>query len=257
MGWLHEGHRALMRRARASDATTVVSIFVNPRQFNIAEDYTKYPRNEVRDVGVAEAEGVDVVFAPDPSEVYPPGFDTVVSVGAVAQPLEGAARPGHFDGVATVVAILFDLVGADHAYFGQKDAQQVMVIRQMARDLAIRTEVIACPTVRERDGLALSSRNVHLSPQERAAAPVLRRALLAARARWEAGERSAEALRDAMWETLTAVALADVDYVSVADGSTLAELDRIEGPALLSMAVRFGTTRLIDNEPLGADPAPA
>ncbi|MEO8437960.1 MAG: pantoate--beta-alanine ligase [Chloroflexota bacterium] len=257
MGWLHEGHRALMRQARASDATTVVSIFVNPRQFTVAEDYTRYPRNEARDVGVTEAEGVDIVFAPDPSEVYPPGFDTIVSVGAVAQPLEGAARPGHFDGVATVVAILFDLVGADRAYFGQKDAQQVMVIRQMARDLAIPTEVIACPTVREPDGLALSSRNVHLSTQERAAAPVLRRALLAARARWEAGERSAEALRDAMWETLTAVALADVDYVSVADGSTLAELDRIEGPALLSMAVRFGTTRLIDNEPLGADPAPA
>ena len=183
----------------------------------------------------AEAEGVDLVFAPDASEVYPPGFDTVVSVGAVARPLEGAARPGHFDGVATVVAILFDLVGADHAYFGQKDAQQVMVIRQMARDLAIATEVIACPTVREPDGLALSSRNVHLSPEERAAAPVLHRALLAARDRWEAGERSADALRDAMWETLTAEPLADVDYVSVADGTTLAELDRIDGPALLSL----------------------
>ena len=181
MGWLHEGHRALMRQARAADATTVVTIFVNPRQFNVAADYTKYPRNEARDLAIAEAEGVDIVFAPDASEVYPPGFDTVVSVGAVAQPLEGAARPGHFDGVATVVAILFDLVGADHAYFGQKDAQQVMVIRQMARDLAIGTEVIACPTVREPDGLALSSRNVHLSPEERAAAPVLHRALLAAR----------------------------------------------------------------------------
>ena len=138
MGWLHEGHRALMRQARSADATTVVTIFVNPRQFNVAADYTKYPRNEARDLAIAEAEGVDLVFAPDASEVYPPGFDTVVSVGAVAQPLEGAARPGHFDGVATVVAILFDLVAADHAYFGQKDAQQVMVIRQMARDLADR-----------------------------------------------------------------------------------------------------------------------
>jgi pantoate--beta-alanine ligase len=225
-----------------------VTIFVNPRQFTVADDYTKYPRNEARDLAIAEAEGVDIVFAPDASEIYPPGFDTVVSVGAVARPLEGAARPGHFDGVATVVAILFDLVGADHAYFGQKDAQQVMVIRQMARDLAIATQVIACPTVREPDGLALSSRNVHLSPEERAAAPVLRRALLAARDRWEAGERSADALRDAMWETLTAEPLADVDYVSVADGTTLAELDRIDGPALLSLAVRFGTTRLIDNE---------
>jgi pantoate--beta-alanine ligase len=255
MGWLHEGHRALMRQARATDATTVVTIFVNPRQFTIADDYTKYPRNEARDLAIAEAEGVDLVFAPDASEIYPPGFDTVVSVGAVARPLEGAARPGHFEGVATVVAILFDLVGADHAYFGQKDAQQVMVIRQMARDLAIATQVVACPTVREPDGLALSSRNVHLTPDERAAAPVLRRALLAARDRWEAGERSAAVLRAAMRQTLAAEPLADVDYVSVADGTTLAELDRIEGPALLSLAVRFGTTRLIDNEPL--EPASA
>jgi pantoate--beta-alanine ligase len=255
MGWLHEGHRALMGQARAADATTVVTIFVNPRQFNVAADYTKYPRNEARDLAIAETEGVDIVFAPDASEVYPPGFDTVVTVGAVARPLEGAARPGHFDGVATVVAILFDLIGADHAYFGQKDAQQVMVIRQMARDLAIPTEVIACPTVREPDGLALSSRNVHLTPEQRAAAPVLHRALLAARSRWEGGERVADALRDVMWETLTAEPLAEVDYVSVADGATLTELERVAGPALLSTAVRFGSTRLIDNEPLGVAPA--
>ena len=142
MGWLHEGHQALMRQARAADATTVVTIFVNPRQFTVADDYTKYPRNEARDLAIAEAEGVDIVFAPDASEIYPPGFDTVVSVGAVARPLEGAARPGHFDGVATVVAILFNLVGADHAYFGQKDAQQVMVIRQMARDLIVVKSVV-------------------------------------------------------------------------------------------------------------------
>jgi pantoate--beta-alanine ligase len=255
MGWLHEGHRALMRQARAADATTVVTIFVNPRQFTVADDYTQYPRNEARDVAIAEAEGVDIVFAPDASEVYPPGFDTVVSVGAVAKPLEGAARPGHFDGVATVVAILFDLLGADHAYFGQKDAQQVMVIRQMARDLAIATEVIACPTIREPDGLALSSRNVHLTPEQRTASPVLHRALLAARTRWEAGERSADVLREAMRATVGAEPLAAVDYVSVADGTTLAELDRVNGPALLSLAVRFGTTRLIDNELLEPDPA--
>jgi pantoate--beta-alanine ligase len=255
MGWLHEGHRALMRQARTADATTVVTIFVNPRQFTVADDYTQYPRNEARDLAIAEAEGVDIVFAPDAAEVYPPGFDTVVSVGAVAKPLEGTARPGHFDGVATVVAILFDLVGADHAYFGQKDAQQVMVIRQMARDLAIPTQVIACPTVREPDGLALSSRNVHLTPKQRAAAPVLHRALLAARARWEDGERSAAVLRDTMQATLATELLADVDYVSVADATTLAELDRIDGPALLSLAVRFGTTRLIDNELLEPDPA--
>jgi len=255
MGWLHDGHRELVARARAENATTVVTIFVNPRQFNVADDFTKYPRNEARDIAICESEGVDVVFAPDPSEIYPPGFDTIVSVGAVSRPLEGAARPGHFDGVATVVAILFDLVGAEHAYFGQKDAQQVMVIRRMARDLAIATQVIACPTIREPDGLALSSRNVHLTPEQRAAAPVLHRALLAARTRWEAGVRSADVLREAMRMTLSAEPLAAVDYVSVADGTTLAELDRVDGPALLSLAVRFGTTRLIDNELLEPEPA--
>jgi pantoate--beta-alanine ligase len=253
MGWLHDGHRSLMRRARDDSATTIATIFVNPRQFNEAADYQRYPRNEARDLAICEEQGIDLVFAPPVEEVYPPGFDTTVAVGAVAHPLEGAARPGHFEGVATVVAILFNLIGAERAYFGQKDAQQVMVIRQMARDLAIPTEVIACPTVREPDGLALSSRNVHLTPDERAAAPVLRRALLAARARWEAGERSAEALRGTMREVLVTEPLATPAYVSVADGRTLAELDRIADgePALLSLAVRFGPTRLIDNEPIG------
>jgi pantoate--beta-alanine ligase len=251
MGWLHEGHRALMRRARADNATSVVTIFVNPRQFNEAADYTRYPRNEARDLEIAEAEGVDLVFGPGVDEVYPPGFDTTVTVGEVARPLEGAARPGHFAGVATVVAVLFGLVRADRAYFGQKDAQQVMVIRQMARDLAIGTEVIACPTIREPDGLALSSRNVHLSPAERAAAPVLHRALLAALAAWSGGERSGDALRAVMREVLASEPLAEVAYVSIADGTTLAELDRVDGPALASLAVRVGATRLIDNEPLG------
>src|SRR5262245_54899137 len=238
MGWLHDGHRALMRTARAENATTVATIFVNPRQFNEAADYTQYPRNEARDIGICADEGIDVVFAPGVEEIYPDGFDTTVRDGAVAQPLEGAARPGHFDGVATVVAILFDVVGADRAYFGQKDAQQVMVIRQMARDLAIPTEVIACPPVREADGLALSSRNVHLSLEERVAAPVLRRALLAGRSRWEAGERSAAAIRDAMREILAGEPLAAPEYVSVADGRTLAELETVDGPSLLSLAVR-------------------
>jgi len=250
MGWLHTGHRSLMARARAENATTIASIFVNPRQFNEAADYQRYPRNEAHDLAICEEEGLDLVFAPAVEEIYPPGFDTVVSVGTVARPLEGAARPGHFDGVATVVAILFNLVGAERAYFGQKDAQQVLVIRQMARDLAIRTEVIACPTVREPDGLALSSRNVHLSPDQRAAAPVLRRALLEARARWEGGERSGDALRAAMSEVLAGEALATPAYVSVADGRTLAELDDVPDgvPTLLSLAVRLGSTRLIDNE---------
>ncbi|MFN8519942.1 MAG: pantoate--beta-alanine ligase [Chloroflexota bacterium] len=251
MGWLHEGHRSLMRRARAPDATTVVTIFVNPRQFGDPADLERYPRSEVRDLGICEEEGVDLVWAPPVEEVYPPGFDTTVSVGAIAHPLEGAARPGHFDGVATVVAILFALVGAEHAWFGQKDAQQVMVIRQMARDLALPTAVIACPTVREPDGLALSSRNVHLSPGQRAAAPVLHRALLAARDAHARGERSADALRTLMRDLIASEPLADIDYVSVADGTTLAELERVDAAALLSLAVRFGATRLIDNEPIG------
>jgi pantoate--beta-alanine ligase len=250
MGWLHEGHRALIRRARADSQTVVVSIFVNPRQFGDPRDLDQYPRNEARDVEICEAEGVDLVFAPAVTEIYPPGFDTVVSVGPLSRVLEGAARPGHFDGVATVVAILFDLVGAERAYFGQKDAQQVLVIRRMAADLAIPTEVVGCPTVREADGLALSSRNVHLSREERAAAPILRRALLAARAQWERGERGGDALRAIVRETLAGEPLASVDYVSVADPATLTELERVDGPALLSLAVRFGTTRLIDNEAL-------
>jgi pantoate--beta-alanine ligase len=251
MGWLHDGHRELVGRARAENATTVVTIFVNPRQFNESADYTKYPRNEERDLAMLEDEAVDLVFAPEVEEVYLPGFDTTVSVGAVAEPLEGAARPGHFDGVVTVVAILFSLVGAERAYFGQKDAQQVMVIRQMARDLAIGTEVIACPTVREPDGLALSSRNVHLTPDQRRAAPVLRRALLAAKAAWARGERSGTALRDVMLAELATEPLAQAEYASVADAATLAELDTLDGPALASLAVRFGSTRLIDNELLG------
>ncbi len=175
MGWLHAGHRALIERARAENATTVVSIFVNPKQFGDPADLARYPRNEARDVEICAESGADLVFAPTVDEVYPPGFDTTVQAGAIASPLEGAARPGHFDGVATVVSILFNVVGAERAYFGQKDAQQLLVIRHMARDLAIPIEVIAHPTVREPDGLAMSSRNVHLSPAERAAAPVLRR----------------------------------------------------------------------------------
>jgi pantoate--beta-alanine ligase len=251
MGWLHDGHRALIRRARAENETTVVSIFVNPRQFGDPADLEKYPRSEARDVALCTEEGVDLIFAPSVDEVYPPGFDTTVRVGALAEPLEGAARPGHFDGVATVVAILFDLVGAEHAYFGQKDAQQLLVIRRMALDLALPTEVIAHPTVREPDGLAMSSRNVHLSAEERAAAPVLHRALRAASAMRSRGERSAEALRGEMRRVLGEEPLASPEYVSVADMTTLRELETVTGPALLSLAVRLGATRLIDNEQIG------
>ncbi|HEY6568700.1 MAG TPA: pantoate--beta-alanine ligase, partial [Candidatus Limnocylindrales bacterium] len=164
MGWLHAGHTALIERARAESATVVVSIFVNPRQFGETTDFTQYPRNEARDLSICDAAGVDLVFAPTVDEVYPPGFDTTVTMGAIARPLEGAARPGHFDGVATVVAILFALVSAERAYFGLKDYQQVRVIRRMALDLALPTEVVALDTIREPDGLALSSRNARLSP---------------------------------------------------------------------------------------------
>ena len=250
MGWLHEGHRSLIARSHGENATTVVSIFVNPRQFGDPTDLERYPRNEARDVETCEAAGADLVFAPTVEAMYPPGYDTTVSVDGVAHRLEGASRPGHFDGVATVVALLFGLVEADVAYFGQKDAQQVLVIARMATDLGYRTRVVPCPTVREADGLAMSSRNVHLSPAERSAAPALYRALRAAEAAWRAGEQSGEALRARMREVLAAEPLAVVDYVSCASATTLEELVRVDGAALLSLAVRFGSTRLIDNLPL-------
>jgi len=253
MGALHAGHMALVEEAQRRADSVAATIFVNPMQFGAGEDLDQYPRRESEDAEMLERAGCELIWVPSTDDIYPGGFATTIKVSGVSERWEGEARPGHFDGVATVVAILFDLVGAEHAYFGQKDAQQVMVIRQMARDLAIPTQVIACPTVREPDGLALSSRNVHLSPDERAAAPVLRRALLAGRDLWAGGERSGDAIRVAMAAVLAEEPLADPEYVSVADGLTLAELETIEGPALLSLAVRFGTTRLIDNEPIGLD----
>lgn len=246
MGWLHAGHRSLIARARAESATVAVSIFVNPRQFGSPADLDRYPRNEARDLAICAEEGVDLVWAPGVDDVFPAGFDTSVQVGAVSGPLEGAARPGHFEGVATVVAVLLGLARPDRAYFGMKDAQQLRVIARMATDLALAT-VVPCPTVREPDGLAMSSRNVHLAPAERAAAAVLYRALQAGRARRDTGERDAEAIRAAVRGVLAAEPLAVVEYVSLADDVTLAELQRVDGPALLSLAVRFGTTRLIDN----------
>ncbi|MFI5259296.1 MAG: pantoate--beta-alanine ligase [Candidatus Limnocylindrales bacterium] len=250
MGALHAGHASLITRARAENATVLLTIFVNPRQFNEAADFDRYPRDESADLRLAGAAGANLVWIPPVAEVYPAGFQTSVRVGSLTEPLEGAARPGHFAGVTTVVAILLGLAGADRAYFGQKDAQQLLVIRRMARDLGIGTEIVACPIVREADGLAMSSRNMLLTPDERAAAPVLRRALLAARARFDSGERGGEALRASMRETLAAEPLARPEYVSCADPATLNELALIEDAALLSTAVRFGAIRLIDNEPL-------
>jgi pantoate--beta-alanine ligase len=248
MGWLHAGHVSLVERARAESATVVVSIFVNPRQFGEAGDFARYPRDERRDLEVCERAGVDLVFAPPVDEVYPPGFDTRVSVGAIAVPLEGAARPGHFDGVATVVAILFALVGADRAYFGLKDYQQVQVIRRMALDLALPTRVVPCETVREADGLAMSSRNARLSPAGREAAAVLRRALVAGADAVRHGEHDAAAVREAMLRVLEGEPMARPDYVSVADPETLDELGTLAGRALLSLAVVIEGIRLIDNE---------
>jgi len=247
MGYLHEGHLSLVRRARAECDHVGVSIFVNPTQFGPREDLAAYPRDLDRDLRLLESLGVDVVWAPTLEVVYPTGFQTWVTVEQVAAPLEGRHRPGHFRGVATVVAKLFNAFTPDKAYFGQKDAQQVVIIKRMAQDLNFPLEVVVASTVREADGLALSSRNVYLNPEERQAATVLYRALSAAKARYDAGERDAEMLRAVMSATLAAEPLAREEYVSAADPDTLAELERVEQGVLLSLAVRIGKTRLIDN----------
>ena len=251
MGALHAGHLSLVARARSENEHVAASIFVNPAQFGPAEDFAAYPRLLDSDLGLLASLGVDAVWAPSPGDVYPPGFQTWITVGDVSAPLEGARRPGHFRGVATVVAKLLNVFGPDRAYFGQKDAQQVAVIRWMVHDLAFPVDVVVCPTVREKDGLALSSRNLYLGPDERRAAPVLHRALEAARAAFDSGERDASRLRAILTETLAGEPLVREDYVSVADASTLAELERIEGAALVSLAARVGKTRLIDNVVLG------
>ena len=248
MGYLHEGHRSLIRAARTANATVVLTLFVNPTQFGPNDDFTRYPRDEARDLAICAEEGVDLVLAPAVEEIYPAGATTSVSVGPLSTVLEGAARPGHFDGVATVVTKLFAITQPDRAYFGQKDAQQLLVIRRLTEDLRLPVEIVGCPTVREPDGLALSSRNVYLSPEERAQALALSRGLRAAAAAWADGVRDAAALREGVRREIEAQPLARIDYVSLADTSTLAELDgAVGGAALLSLAVRFGGTRLIDN----------
>ena len=252
MGALHNGHLALVRRGRAENAALAVSIFVNPAQFGTGEDLSRYPRDLDRDLALLAAEGVDLVFAPPVAEIYPPGFDTWIEPGAIAARLEGAARPGHFRGVATVVAKLFNIIRPDRAYFGQKDGQQAAVIRQLIRDLNLGIDLVVVPTVRDRDGLALSSRNAYLTPKQRAAAPVLYRALQRAEQLFAAGIRDAELLRREVRRTLAEEPLIDcIDYLSVAAADTLAEMDTLQGRAMVSAAVRFGTTRLIDNVVVG------
>lgn len=251
MGFLHQGHLSLVRRARQENERVGVSIFVNPTQFNDTRDLAAYPRDLERDLKLLEQEGVDLVWTPGADIVYPPGYQTVVEVEQVTRPLEGAARPGHFRGVTTVVAKLFNVFQPQRAYFGQKDAQQVVVVKQMVRDLNFNLEVVVCPIEREADGLAMSSRNARLSPAARRQATCLYRALTAARQAYEQGQRNGEALRQVMLAVLAAEPLARPDYVSVAHPETLAELAEVDDRALLSMAVFVGDVRLIDNMIIG------
>jgi pantoate--beta-alanine ligase len=251
MGYLHEGHLSLVSRAKAENQHVIVSIFVNPTQFGPREDLSNYPRDLERDLSLLEPLGVDIVWNPSAEEIYPPGYQTWVEVEALTNPLEGAMRPGHFKGVTTVVAKLFNATQPHKAYFGQKDAQQAAVIRKMAKDLNFPLEVVICPTVREADGLAMSSRNKYLNEAERKAATVLFRSLSAAKELFEAGERDAEKIRRKMKDVLVSEPLAQVQYVSCADYDTLEELHEIKGKILLSMAVFVGKTRLIDNFVLG------
>jgi pantoate--beta-alanine ligase len=250
MGYLHAGHLALVERARSENAKVIATIFVNPLQFGVNEDLSRYPRNLERDFELLEKAGVDLVFNPEPSEMYPPNFSSHVEVQGITAVLEGASRPGHFKGVTTVVAKLFNLTCPTKAYFGQKDAQQVAVIKKMVSDLNFPLEIVVCPTKREADGLAMSSRNSYLDPAERQAAPVLYRALQTATQKWDNGERNARSLRETMQKILASEPLAKPDYISAANPLTLTEYDGDipDGQGvLLSMAVRFGTTRLIDN----------
>jgi pantoate--beta-alanine ligase len=247
MGYLHEGHISLARRAKAECDYVVVSIFVNPTQFGPNEDLSKYPRDLERDLHLLEDAGVDLVWTPTPEVMYPPDFQTWVEVEEMTRPLEGARRSGHFRGVTTVVTKLFNAVQPTKAYFGQKDAQQAAVIRQMTKDLNFPIEIVVCPIVREPDGLAMSSRNIYLDSEQRKAATVLYRSLNAAKTAYEQGERDAENLRRIMKATIVSEPLAQMQYVSCADYDTLQELEKITGKILLSMAVFFGKTRLIDN----------
>ena len=250
MGALHDGHLSLTRQARADNATMAASIFVNPSQFGPNEDFTTYPRTFERDLELLAEQGTDLVFAPLPDEVYPDGFDTWIEPGAVAEGMEGAARPGHFRGVATVVAKLFTITRPDRAYFGQKDGQQVAVIRKMNADLNLGVAVVTMPTIREPDGLALSSRNAYLTPEQRAAAPVVYRALQAAESLWHTGERNPNRLQAAARSILQAEPqLSAIDYVSIVDANTMAPLETVNDAqrVMVATAARLGSVRLIDN----------
>lgn len=247
MGYLHEGHLSLVRAAQKECNSVVVSIFVNPTQFSPEEDLSTYPRDLERDIEMLREERVDLIWTPDEQVLYPAAFQTWVIVEDLAEPLEGRSRPGHFRGVATIVAKLFNVVLPDIAYFGQKDAQQAAVIQRMSIDLNFPVRVVVCPTVRQKDGLAMSSRNRYLNSEEREAATVLYRSLTGALAACERGERNAEFLRQLVRREILKEPLAQIDYISCADPLSLEELDHIKTGALFSLAVRIGKTRLIDN----------
>ena len=247
MGFLHEGHLSLVRRARRENAVVVVWIFVNPKQFGENEDFSGYPRDRERDLKLLRGEGVDWVLAPGVEDVYPPGFQTEVGVRELSRPLEGAARPGHFTGVASVVCKMFCLTQPRFAYFGEKDAQQCLVVERMTRDLGFLTDIVVCPTIREPDGLAISSRNIYLNSEERLAAAVLYRALRLAADLAGEGMVDCRDLRERMLAELAGEPLAKVEYVSIAAAETLAELAELQGPAVISLAVGIGQARLIDN----------
>jgi pantoate--beta-alanine ligase len=247
MGFLHDGHLSLVRQAKLDCASVVVSIFVNPTQFGENEDLDKYPRDLQRDLRLLESAGVELVWTPTSEVMYPTGYQTWVIVEEVSKPLEGTMRPGHFRGVATIVAKLFNAIQPQRAYFGQKDAQQAAVIRRMSRDLDFPIDIEVCPTVREPDGLAMSSRNVYLSPEERKAALVLSRALFHTKITFDAGERDAKCLRQGVLDTLATEPLIKVQYVSCAHPDSLMEIEGNVERALLSLAVILGKTRLIDN----------
>ena len=250
MGFLHDGHLSLVRRARRENERVVVSIFVNPTQFAPTEDLQTYPRDLARDLQLLQGESVDLVFTPTESTIYPPGFQTSVVISDLTRRLENASRPTHFQGVTTIVAKLFNIVQPHRAYFGQKDAQQAIVLQRMVQDLNFNLDIVVCPIVREADGLAMSSRNAHLTPEQRSAAPVLYRALSAARDAFAEGEHDASVLRALMVAEITSEPLARLDYISIADPQSLQELDKIEDDALLSGAVFVGDVRLIDNIPI-------
>jgi pantoate--beta-alanine ligase len=251
MGALHAGHLSLVRRARAECANVGASIFVNPAQFGPGEDLSAYPRDLERDLALLEEAGVDLVWTPTAEMMYPAGFQSWITVEEVSRPLEGKCRPGHFRGVATVVAKLFNAFSPDRAYFGQKDAQQVVVIKRLVQDLNFPIQIVVCPTVREPDGLAMSSRNAYLSAEDRRSATVLYRALAAAEAEFRRGVSDPERLRTIMRSILHAEPRANVEYISIADPDSLIEVKELAGPVLLSLAVRLGKTRLIDNLLLG------